>query len=60
MATKKAKANSLVREHKKAERELAKKGKKPFYIKKCELFLPFLSLTGTGGGGGGYKARGPP
>ena len=27
---------TLVREHKKRERELLKQGKKPFYIKKCK------------------------
>jgi hypothetical protein len=28
--------DAMMREHKKAERELIKKGKKPFHIKKCE------------------------
>ena len=29
--------DAMLREHKKAERELMKKGKKPFHIKKCEI-----------------------
>ncbi len=29
--------DELLREHKKTERELIKNGKKPFYMKKCEI-----------------------
>ncbi len=34
--------DDLLREHKKTEREMIKKGKKPFYIKKCEILLQCL------------------
>lgn len=38
-AVKKEKMDAMMREHKKAERELIKKGKKPFHIKKCKLCM---------------------
>ena len=39
--------DDLLREHKKAEREMIKKGKKPFFMKKCKcsnIKLMFLCV----------------
>lgn len=40
-STKRVDAEILAK-HKKKEREAAKHGKKPFYLKKCKTFLPFF------------------
>jgi len=38
-AAKEEERKALVREHKKTERELAKKGRREFHIKKCKALL---------------------
>lgn len=40
-ATKRTEKDILA-EHKKKEREAAKKGKQPYYLKKCNVFFLFL------------------
>lgn len=42
VTAKKEKVDAMMREHKKAERKLIKRGKKPFHIKKCKWIEGFF------------------
>lgn len=37
--------SEILSEHIKKEREAAKKGKQPYYLKKCEFSFPIISLS---------------
>lgn len=39
---KREKAEEVLREHKKREREMVKQGKTPYYLKKCKSWVLFL------------------